>query len=538
MTTDDRRKAEGGSVLKPTEAAADVLPKDLSWQMAPRLYYYHPLEAKPGARILVTAGEKPVVVIWETGNGRVGVIAATAEGMPGPGELAFWEWGDMPVLVASVCRWLLAVPRDEKPQVMDEDARKSLEKLAVPNPGDEEAERQRLLSQLLSKCRDKAFAREMLSTIDNAESAPDRRFVDAVAQTVRPFVAEEFSEEAEALVESQATGKVALGLRVLGLSRAAGAAKTLRKFLDQGAGGSSSGNVEDSLERGGGLSVDSGLEIGANEHLKLAAVFGLGDLGDPGCLDALRRATLEFAKKRQDLTEADDVPDLNENIYQQSLAARCRLGDAQAVGPFLDAVLKNGDEIEQFLNAFDTMIPNKDDKKLMNMLKVGGIRLPILYRRQALCSEMLTRVPYSLAGQFAEELAKRNHPLLTPFGYCVLTPGPKRNLTPEAVPSMLALFRNCTIPGLRRLAFSLVSDLNEPQARAKLAAALEELMASGNPGSARFALRVLPRLDPKERLPVVSAGLKHPDPEVRRLATLSLPLLGEAERAKLGPEGK
>jgi len=529
-----RQKAEGGFIMKPTDAAKEILPDDLSWQLDPRLYYYHTLEAKPEARVLVTAEEKPIVATWETGKGRVAVIAATAEGMSGPDQLAFWEWGDMPRLVAAVCQWLVSIPRDEKPVVMDEEARKQLEKLAMPNPGEKESDRQRLLAKLLLKCRDKTFAREILSTVNNAESDPSRRFVEAVSRTVRPFVDEEFSEEAEALIESGVTGKAALGLRILGLCRSEDAGGTLACFLEKGTDAfSAGGDVDDLLGTGGGLSVDAGLEIGANERLKLAAVFGLGDLGDRDYLRPLQKATREFSKKRQLLTEATDVPDLNESTYQQSLAARCRLGDPKAAGPFLDAILRNEEEVEQFLNAFDVMLVNKDDKKLMNMRKVGRIRLPILHRRQVLCMKMLRKVPYSLAGQFAKELAKRSHPILTSFGFAALSPSADRELTADVAKSMLPLISDCRIAELRRFTCRLVLDLQDPGATAQLTEMLAEVAADTDPVSARFALRAVSRLQQKDRVPVISAGMKHPDEKIRRLARLSLPLLSEEQRKSL-----
>jgi len=130
---------------------------------------------------------------------------------------------------------------------MDEGARQQLEKLAMPNPGEKEAERQQLLTKLLLKCRDKTFAREILSTVNNAESDPNRRFVEAVSRTVRPFVGEDFSEEAEALIESGVTGKAALGLRILGLCRSEGAGETLARFLDKGTDAFSAGGDVDGL---------------------------------------------------------------------------------------------------------------------------------------------------------------------------------------------------------------------------------------------------------------------------------------------------
>lgn len=517
-----RQKAEGGLILKPADGAEKILPPGLAWGMSPRVFYYHPLEAQPDAQVLVTAGEHPLVMVGEVGKGRCGVIGASPEGIPGPDEISFWEWGDMPRLVGAVCQWLVSTPREKRAVVIDAKTRKELEKLSVPSPDENEEQRQQALTVLFSKCQDKTFAQEMLSTINHSESAPDRPFVDAAFTAIQPFVDTEFQEEAEALIESAGTGKAELGLRLLGLCRPDDAGETLKRFLEEGAGAFSGRKGEDTLGDAAGLSVDSGLEIAANERLKLSAVLALGDLGDPRYLGALRKATIEFSKKRQELTDVDEVADLGENIYQQSLATRCRLGDADAVRPFLQAILRNIEEIEEFQNAFDNMLPNKDDKRLMNMLKVGQIRLPILHRRVALCMEMMTRSSYSLVGRWAEELSRLDHPALTPFALGALAANPERNLTNEGSAPILSLLRECKFPELRCLAYRLASGLNDPGINAELASIIAQLAADSDPASVRFALGMVTRLKPEERERVLAHALKHPDPDVRRLATLSL----------------
>ena len=531
-----RLKAEGGLVLKPTKDAKELLPADLSWEMAPRLYYYHPLEPKDGTRVLVSADDKPVVMIGSIGKGRVAVVAATAEGDPPEGQLAFWEWGDMPRLVAGVCRWLLSVPREKAVHVVDDETRKQLEQLAVPTPGEKQEKRQNLLRKLLAKCKDKTFAGELLSSINNSDITPDRRFVEAVSQAVRPFIDESHGEEAEDLIDSQNAGKADLGLRILGLCRPEGAGERLSRFLEEGTGAFSEGeDVEDMLGAGGGLDVGSASDLGSGERLKLAAAMGLGDLGERGYVKALRKITVEFAKKRQTITQADDVADLKENIYQHSLAARCRLCDAQAVGPYLDAILKNTDEIEQFVNAFDNMLPNKDDKLFLSMLEIGRIRVPILHRRLALCMQILSNVPYVMSGEVAKELSRRNHPGLTPFAFVALTPGPGRKPTREGLVSMLPLIKECRIPELRYLVLRLALDLGDAEINSRLSSMLAELTADPDPVTARFALRRVGVLKQKDRLPIIAAGVAHPDAGLRRLAKRSLPLLSEEQRAKLTP---
>lgn len=524
-----RSKAEGGIVIRPAKDAGKAV-SNLSWELKPRIFYYHPIVPKPNAQVWATADGKPVVIVGEFGKGRVGVIAATAEGDPGPDQLAFWEWGDTPKLTAAVCRWLVSAPREKQKFVIDEQARKDLEKLAVPNPGEKEGERRRLLRKLLAKCRDKAFAREILDTINNAESDPDRRFVKAVDRAIQPFVDEEFYEDAEALIESGEVGKAALGLRILGRCGKEDAGDLLKLFLEKGIGGfTEGGDVDDLLDPGGGISVDSGLEIGGNERLKLAAILGLGDLGVRTAMKDLRKTTTEYSRKRPKITEATDIPDLNENIYQQSLATRCILGDKHAVGPFLDAILMNTEEIEQFMNALETMLVNKDDKKLMNMRKVGRIRLPVLQRRQALCREKLSRLPVSMMNTFVQKITKRCHPILTPFAFAALARASKAKPDSETASSLLQLIRDCNIPELRLLAVRYIIRAEDPKLDADLASSLKEMAASPELTSSIFALRTATRLKQADRRAIVESAQKHSNPKVRRMAGLYAPLQGNVK---------
>ncbi|MBI2192104.1 MAG: hypothetical protein HYU36_08980 [Planctomycetes bacterium] len=522
LSSDQRLQAKEGWALAPVPGTEDILSPDLSWDLAPHLYYYHPVELKAGCRALVQAAGRPVVAVGDVGEGRVGVVAFTAEGDPPEGQLAFWEWGDMPRLVSDVCRWLVMPSREDRPAVLDEGVRKRLEQFVVPAPDEDAEARQGEFITLLSGCRDEAYSRELLSTVSHLEKDPGRAFIQSVAEAIRPYVREDFTDEAEELIESRAPGKASLGLQVLGLCRAPNAGDVLSRFLDPGAQALSSREQDDASGADASLDLGAGLDLGAEERLILGAVLGLGDLGDARYREDLRRTTGSFLQKRQEMMQVDDVPDLNENIYQQSLVARCRLGDPEAVGPLLDALLKDAEEIEQFQNALAIMILNKDDKLLLSMIEVGQIRLPVLYRRQAFCQEMLGRTPRVLAGAFATEISRHNHPLLSPFGLAALTPGPDRELDRAAVLDLMPLVRGCTVPELWRLPFRLAAGLGDPEVEGNLAAALLDLASGPDAPGARLALRVTPRWKPEVRRRVLDAALKHPSPEIQRLARLSM----------------
>jgi uncharacterized membrane protein len=527
----DRLKAQKGFAMRPTEQASGILPADLAWQMAPRVYYYHPVEPRPGALVLAEADGHPMLAVWQVGQGRVAALAATAEGDPPADELAFWDWGDMPRLVAAVCRWLVSAPRDERVPEIGQADRDRLDQILMPGPGNEGEARERLLTGLLARCRDKRFAREILIAVSTADQSPDRPLVDAVVGAVQSFVDGDFAKDADGLIRSGDVGKAALGLRILGLCRPPQAGPRIRRFLEEGLGALGGAGGGDLLDGPLDAGPDRGI-VGA-ERLRLAAVTALGDLGDPRMMDALRKAAGEFSGKRQAFAEINEQSDLNENIYQQSLASRCRLGDGTAVGPLLDAILKNAADIEQFQNALDVMLVNKDDKNLMQKRRLAGTQLPVLHRRQALCMEMLSRIPGSVAGDVARELIRRDEPDLPPYGYAALAPTDDRKYTAQTAAELLPLLRECPTAELRLLAFRIVSDAGDAELTRRAAWVLADLAGDRDAAVARFALRRAPQLAPGDRLRVIAAALRHPDPEVRRLGRLSLPLLPEAQRRGL-----
>ncbi|MDD5706708.1 MAG: hypothetical protein PHR35_12360 [Kiritimatiellae bacterium] len=72
------------------------------WAAKPYTVYYHKATVRPGARVLLAAGEIPLIIEGSAGKGRIMVVLASvlgdsdpkAEGMP------FWEWPDWPALMA------------------------------------------------------------------------------------------------------------------------------------------------------------------------------------------------------------------------------------------------------------------------------------------------------------------------------------------------------------------------------------------------------------------------------------------------------
>ena len=528
MTGPGRVKAEGGFVLKPTDAAKGILPDALAWQAEPRVFYYHEVQPKKDAQILVMAGTKPILMVWQVGKGRVAALAATAEGEPAPGQLAFWDWGDLPRLIAGVSRWLMQGQGENLPPAKSAETKLLLDELLGPALGDDTEKRERLIQKVLARCHDQAFAKEILAAVNLYAGTPDRTFVTAAARAVQPFVDAGFEPAAQALLNSGNVGKAALGLQVLGSCRAAGAQATIIKFLTLGASALKESGEKTDLKMDGLMAVD----LGNDQRLKLAAVIALGELGDPANLASLRQETETLSKKAPSPADPGEITDLNENILQQALAARARLGDGQAVGPFLREMLKNAAKMEEYNNYLDS-ISAGSDKVQMRGRKAAWKQLPVLRQRQALCLEMLRLFPYSVYPDVAAELVRLNDDTTIPYGYAALALKPGQTVPPAVAQGLLPLVEKCTVPELRLLADNLITAAGNAATSQLLASAMNHLATSQNPADVKFVLRQLGRFSAADRAAIVKTALANPDPKLQRLARASVMLVPEVDRPAL-----
>ena len=93
------RKAAKPLVLN---AADKALGKGLSWLARPSVFYYHDLKLRPGAKVLMRAGDVPILVQAPFGRGTVTVFLGTPCGKSTPDHPGFWTWPDWPKLLASI----------------------------------------------------------------------------------------------------------------------------------------------------------------------------------------------------------------------------------------------------------------------------------------------------------------------------------------------------------------------------------------------------------------------------------------------------
>ncbi len=76
----------------------------------PAVYFVHEVQVKPGAAVILTAGDRPAVVVGTCGRGRVACVAATAFGGPptdatATSALPFWQWRSWPTFLRDLLWW-------------------------------------------------------------------------------------------------------------------------------------------------------------------------------------------------------------------------------------------------------------------------------------------------------------------------------------------------------------------------------------------------------------------------------------------------
>ena len=356
---------------------------------------------------------------------------------------------------------------------------------------------------------------------------------------MRPYSDAEFAKPADSLVNTGNPGKVALGLQILGNCRTPDSATTILRYLERGTS---------ALKTGDGRGAESDLDElvkqvrsgdnGDDQLVKLAAVIALGNLGNPAHLAALHAISPPpmTGKATKGDGELGVLTDLNENLAQQVMAARARLGDGTAVGPFFDEMLANVLKIEQYINCLDIMLLDANDKELLRSRKVAVQRLPILQQRQALCMDVLRQFPASVYPAIGADLARHGDERLAPFTYASLSGAAGKAVQPEIAAAFLPAVEKCRVRELRRLALNMVLAGGDAAVKQKLGDTLIGLASGKDSDGALFAVRAAAQLPAEMRYPVLAAGVKHADARVRRVAKASVCLVSAGQREALAAE--
>lgn len=85
---------------------------DIDVSAKPRVRYVHDVEVKPGAKVVLTVGGRPFLVIGEVGPMKARVACILGAPMGDVGEnTPFWAWCDWPYLLRQILWW--STKRDE-----------------------------------------------------------------------------------------------------------------------------------------------------------------------------------------------------------------------------------------------------------------------------------------------------------------------------------------------------------------------------------------------------------------------------------------
>lgn len=273
----------------------------------PRVFWRHTVRPKPGARVVLTADEQPLLVTGTFGKGRVAVFAGSVMGEPDAGQLPFWEWTQWPAVLAETLAWL--APTGHAPV-------------------------------------DKAVVLAQLQAAMTGTNAAEQLFEAAV-----PVADPDFAPAAKALIESGRPAQVMLGLRLLGLSHAGGAKAELLAAFETGRVAPKKTSVDDLLDDAVSRKTTL-VEPDVNpiatkataeqaKAVQLAALEGLGWLGDPATVGLLREVARKSPARVLAPGEFNDTFTDADERRETALVAALRCGDVSAAVPVVDAGMQN-----------------------------------------------------------------------------------------------------------------------------------------------------------------------------------------------------
>ena len=231
---------------------------------------------KNGAKVLLTAGEKPILVTGEYGKGRVAVFAGTVMGDLPAHRTAFWDWDGWPALVSITLQWLSEAPRKAGPASVSE------------SPG------------------------FLLRTAANRPADLALPVLEELRSSLWPLVRSGEEKATRELIQSGQPLKTALGVSLPGALHTDDAIAVLSRFYETGrpqpvSKGDDVG-IGESLAETGATRMEPVLDRDLNAQmtaLRLGVLAGLGHLGNAQALAVLRKAV--DARARTGGSAADGV---------------------------------------------------------------------------------------------------------------------------------------------------------------------------------------------------------------------------------------
>ena len=406
------------TALAPTATGRAFL-GDLRWTETPRAYWTHAaVTARPKADVLIKVGDKPFLVRSQpgaSGRGKVVVLAATVCGDPAAGETPFWAWDDWPKAMGACLRWLApttAIALSDPNATSKSDRAKALARLqeigdqeldifdedddddaaAEPAKGDAPT-LGREISLLAKGCRDAQYADALLQAIAAASARltldEGERTFAAVAKVVTPKMAAAVWAE---FVKGESVGLVALGLRLAGRAKSAGAGETMVRFAARGL---------DAMHKDEGAALVGSMRLpdGKDEGLRHAAMRALMDLGDPKFLAGAQKARRDWQRNHRPLPLLEDK---QADLELQMLLTLAVLGDAKAARQALRQMIDNHLAQEAALDTSERRVYNPTPESNREKARAREM-IPILGQRNQRVANALLRLPPVLLPALADE---------------------------------------------------------------------------------------------------------------------------------------
>ena len=377
----------------PLVAAPGATGAELNWKAEPRVYWYHHVTPKPDARVLMSAGGKPMMIVGSHGKGRVAVFAGTVMGTPSAGQLPFWLWPDWAKALGDTVAWL--TENSGHPDAAAGAALKSNFTTQLNATGGKRDPQDALMVSFATLCADKELARTLLETARSLDDLSPAA-VDALIANVVPYADGGFADVAQGLIDSGATNKVRLGMCLLGRSKAPNATDVLSKALD-------SGDV-DKPDAGAGGGDDTEDPQQRSFTIRLGAIQGLGDLGDAAAIPALQAAMTKYREVAAQGNFAK-APTHEMQLYNAASLGALQCGDGSAAPAALEAVLGMRYTFYDMIVTLESPVyPDSGETPLLAKKRVWR-EIGLQRERELQATSVFTTIPASALPALAKAIA-------------------------------------------------------------------------------------------------------------------------------------
>ena len=102
---------------------------DLDFAAEPTYWVRNQVVLKPSTKVFLKSGDRPILVGWELGRGRVACLLVDHRGKSTEKVTAFFDWADWPGLAAAVMTWLAPTAYEKTPAAEPNDLQNVLTKL-------------------------------------------------------------------------------------------------------------------------------------------------------------------------------------------------------------------------------------------------------------------------------------------------------------------------------------------------------------------------------------------------------------------------